>query len=680
MGCRDTIGKRLKHIATLLLPTVMAAAISCGRTGSDNRRTESEQAQFISFNDSMLKRGNAAPAFCDSMMAAATDSFTYYDYKILKGRYYLLSDHPDSALALARATLAFAQRHEPSPRTLGLEAMANSTEAGLYHLMRRNTQQSISLYTKAYGQVMASDLIYYSPEIAANLADAYIAADDLPNGAKWYRRALLLVDSLELPEDKNITLYMGLGQIYTMMEDYRTAGLYYGMTDKKAGLMKPNMQSYFLNNYGNYHYYKGDYGNALATFERLRKLLCRIGAQNSYDMHLCYINMADTYLNLGMADSAEAYVDKAQGYFARHNVQAGTYYANTIRIGIALTRRDYAAIERILDGEGKLAPYVQSIKNIRNKYLQEYYTQTGNYKQAYNCLKENMAQNDSLEHNRKHMRADEIMMRFTEDTLKLHHQIELNEKNVEVNRSRAAISLFLTIIIAMALLMVCATIVMRKRKIQNRMEMLTLKLYETRQRISPHFVFNVLNTRIGAATDGDADSLLRLSRLLRNSLEMTAKAYVTLKEEMDFIHDYTSLERLLIGENFDVDVSAPPPEKLQGILIPAMFVQILVENAIKHGLKNTQGPKRLGIAIDCTDAATTITVTDNGPGFNITRAGNSKGKNGLNIITHTIAIINQENKGAANKMSFHIGNIETPDGRTAGCKATLTIPRAIKFI
>ena len=88
---------------------------------------------------------------------------------------------------------------------------------------------------------------------------------------------------------------------------------------------------------------------------------------------------------------------------------------------------------------------------------------------------------------------------------------------------------------------------------------------------------------------------------------MTAKAYVTLKEEMDFIHDYTSLERLLIGENFDVEVSAPPPEKLQEILIPAMFVQILVENAIKHNATDAESP----LTITMTSDGSSITVSNN---------------------------------------------------------------------
>ena len=51
-------------------------------------------------------------------------------------------------------------------------------------------------------------------------------------------------------------------------------------------MMKPNMQSYFLNNYGNYFYFKHDYANALSTFRRLQKHIKDSGAGDTYDMYV----------------------------------------------------------------------------------------------------------------------------------------------------------------------------------------------------------------------------------------------------------------------------------------------------------------------------------------------------------------------------------------------------------
>ena len=66
-----------------------------------------------------------------------------------------------------------------------------------------------------------------------------------------------------------------------------------------------------------------------------------------------------------------------------------------------------------------------NLVNIRQRYLREYYAKTGNYKKAYENLMGSIERNDSLKHNTANMRTSEIMMRYTQDTLKLHHQIVL---------------------------------------------------------------------------------------------------------------------------------------------------------------------------------------------------------------------------------------------------------------
>ena len=59
--------------------------------------------------------------------------------------------------------------------------------------------------------------------ICANVGDAYLAQNQLPEAAQWYRRALFLVDSLNLPKKENITLYLGLATIYLQLNDFDTS-------------------------------------------------------------------------------------------------------------------------------------------------------------------------------------------------------------------------------------------------------------------------------------------------------------------------------------------------------------------------------------------------------------------------------------------------------------------------
>ena len=64
--------------------------------------------------------------------------------------------------------------------------------------------------TRCWGE---SNLQSQHPLVCANLADAYLFKNRLVEAAAWYRRALFLVDSLELPKQDNVTLYMGLATI-----------------------------------------------------------------------------------------------------------------------------------------------------------------------------------------------------------------------------------------------------------------------------------------------------------------------------------------------------------------------------------------------------------------------------------------------------------------------------------
>lgn len=157
----SVVAKQTFH--TLIICVASVCAMSCGGHKSGDARTEYEQAQFIRTNDSILRLDSLSLRLCDSIMAATDDSLTYYDYYILKGRYYLLSATPDSALHYARRTRDFMEKQPSTSRTRGIKAIANSTEASFYHLLRHNPQEAIRLNTLAYRQIIDSDLKYYAP-------------------------------------------------------------------------------------------------------------------------------------------------------------------------------------------------------------------------------------------------------------------------------------------------------------------------------------------------------------------------------------------------------------------------------------------------------------------------------------------------------------------------------------
>ena len=653
-------------LALLTLLTLWA----CATDGHyDGLRTDEEQQRYVALNDSMQHMVPHALDTISRQIQEAKDSLTWYDYYLMYGRHYLLTSTPDSTLPYVKRTMQFVERQRAlTPRTRGLAAMALNSEAAYHYMMHHNADTVIGIYMRAYDLMMQSDMKQCLADVSANIGDAYVEKNDMPEATRWYRRALVLDDSLKLPDNNELTLYMGLGRIYTTLRDFEQAKYYYEKTDEHFDEMKPNMQSYFLNNYGNYFYYHREYGEALKMFRRLKAHLEQYDAQENFDMYLCKINLADVFLNLNETDSARHYVSEAEAYFRQHGVDVAVYYANTIRIGIALKEKQYKEVERIVRQEGTTHITDEGLTGIRRKYMNRYYAAIGDYQRAYTDLRGNQAKNDSAEFQLKHMRSSDIMMRLTEDTIRMHHQIELNEREIRYAQTRTRFWIVVVVLLSIILGFVIWLSHERKRQLRNHLDILMLRLSNARQRVSPHFVFNVLNSRISKADDVEGDQLMMLARLIRANLDLTRKNYVTLAEELDFVQQYVAIEQKTSGISFDFRIEAPDQEVLQQVTMPSMLVQILVENAILHGLKNQESEKRLTIKVDDNDAETHISVCDNGPGFDIRQYNSERSRTGLNIIRTTLSTINQENKKA--KMRFNITNDH-------GCHATLTIPKNI---
>lgn len=136
------------------------------------------------------------------------------------------------------------------------------------------------------------------------------------------------------------------------------------------------------------------------------------------------------------------------------------------------------------------------------------------------------------------------------------------------------------------------------RQIQLERNMKDLQLNALAGRVDPHFIFNALNN-IRALVDEDGEkartAISALSDILRGPITSTSQDRITVAEEMLLVRNYVSLskiqyeERLSYKEECDDDVYFA--------LIPSMMLQILVENAIKHGISQLVGGGELVLEI-----------------------------------------------------------------------------------
>lgn len=161
---------------------------------------------------------------------------------------------------------------------------------------------------------------------------------------------------------------------------------------------------------------------------------------------------------------------------------------------------------------------------------------------------------------------------------------------------------------------------------QLEVQLANAKLAALRMQLNPHFLFNAMNS-ISSLMRTDvnaADTMLeQLSSLLRISLERGNVQLIPLHEEMEFIEVYLSMQDQRYSGRVRRDISID--SDLHDALVPAMFLQPLVENAYAHGLSKIEDDGELLIEARRHQDKVNLSVINSGPGLPITNGRSPNG-------------------------------------------------------
>ena len=127
-----------------------------------------------------------------------------------------------------------------------------------------------------------------------------------------------------------------------------------------------------------------------------------------------------------------------------------------------------------------------------------------------------------------------------------------------------------------------------KRKAEAEKLARDAELYNLRQQLQPHFLFNSLNSinaLIGFKPDQARMMIHQLSDFLRGTLKKDDQQNVTLTEELAHLQLYLDIEKVRFGHRLMTEISCD--SKCQECKLPPMILQPIVENAIKFGLYDT---------------------------------------------------------------------------------------------
>jgi hypothetical protein len=150
------------------------------------------------------------------------------------------------------------------------------------------------------------------------------------------------------------------------------------------------------------------------------------------------------------------------------------------------------------------------------------------------------------------------------------------------------------------------------RNSELRMLVAQAELRALQAQINPHFFFNALNTLYGTITreNGRARRLVvRLADLFRYSFAPD-RGFVAFEEELRIVQAYLEIEELRLGPRLSVEIDVD--EAARAVKVPALSVQPLVENAVKHGVAARSGPGFVRLRATCRDGNLEVEIANSG--------------------------------------------------------------------
>ncbi len=142
------------------------------------------------------------------------------------------------------------------------------------------------------------------------------------------------------------------------------------------------------------------------------------------------------------------------------------------------------------------------------------------------------------------------------------------------------------------------------------------RLQALMRQLKPHFLFNTLNG-IASLMHRDVEAadtmLVRLSELLRLTMNQSGQPLTELRHEVAFIEKYLDIERIRFRDRFTVAVTVEAA--VADWPVPSLLLQPLVENAIRHGVEPRESGGRIDVTARGVEDQLEVLVTDNGVGM-----------------------------------------------------------------
>ena len=658
--------------STTILHLILLAAMFLTSCSSRHTYTDSPSIRLARLaQDSLI---NNAPQKAEEVLKEAKmkaqDSTEYYYTEAVYSSLLTSRTQDAEALKYIDRSVDFCLRQsEPNILHYEILVICENNRGGILQYANRS-QEAAQAYQKAIRYCSLSKNGKGLSNIYNNLGSVYFTLNNLPMQAHCYRQALFVCDSLNLSEKLKTNSYIMLGHCYVQLKNYEQAKENLDKAYRMIDELPLYHRFFLLNTYVNLYYYQEKYEK---SWEYLMKIFPDMEAQKGEmpgDFAILEGNYADLSIQLGKnLKEAEQHLNNAHRFFAASNNPVALYYTETLRLQLLMKQQKWTEVEKRVQqlqrqkDENIPVNYLQN----RNKALMEYYRKNGQYEKAFLLLQQNAMTEDSIRSKEHKAYVAEQDLRYLNNTTNLNNQLTISTQQNKIVQLRLEIILGSIFLLGILIYLVNYRKRTQKRQ-QEQWERMTneisrLKMQNIRKKVSPHFIFNVLNWEINKQTEAEEKTqrLLLLSKLLRKGLNLSEQISAPLSEELEFMQDYTLLQQQT-GKKFQFTIETKGNIQPEKIRILSMVLQIPIENAIKHGVNGVKDG-HISLLLEDRGKGIGIVIRNNGntyTPFN-NRPADSNGI-GLKIIYQSIALLNERNK---EKISFHLHGL--PEGGTEVC-------------
>ena len=658
----------LIHLLSLAACLIaLTATLSGCHKGQDDKAFQKTDSMLQANVNLLFARPQQADSIFSLQQDQTTDSTAWYNIEIFRATaHYLQGDSTGAKNRYAHVL----QWCRLNPGNDVIEGRVWN-HLGVNYAERSQTDSGIACYQRSLQAFTRADKSSSAINTSINMADLYQRRGNIAQSTYYYHYALFLCDSLK-QDDARASIYCGLAQIYADLNDFTSAHTFFDRARPYMSRESVAAQTFYHMTLGNCLYFEQRYDEALQCFRQATALATKSGNRVNEFKGQC--NMAEVYLMQNRLQRAKQHMDKADSIAAitPEIEQPSIFYQQSLKTDldiaegrIPLTRDE---VDRRLNISG-----IHSFRYLMLHFsrLQHYAALQHKWKEAYELRALTDRYADSLRGLQVANHVAELTLRYERDTTLLSQRLTLADYKTR-NAQQNSIIMGGVIVVLVLGLCIAAGIWLYRRRMQHnltrQMERITeLRMDVVRNRVSPHYIFNVLNTvlpRLSQHPDVEVPVNLLID-VLRGNLLTSGRTSVLLKDELLLVQRYVQLHQLSKGPwpRVEWDVEDALAQSL--IAIPSMSIQLPVENALKHAFPSPSEESLISVSIhlDQTGKVLHLTVTDNGCGYNpgtVRPTGRDTGT-GLRLLTRTIEILNQRNEHPA---SFSISNREMPEHGT----------------